>query len=315
MSGKPAIVWLGFHEEGRFALPAIVEQGFHVKAIISLTKTAAARRSGVYDFAALSRRYNIPYHEIEHINHEASLELLRNLAPDVLCVIGWSQILSASALRTAGITIGAHASLLPEGKGSAPINWALIKGLKRTGNTLICLTEAVDRGDILAQCEFEIADDDTCATLYDKVAESNATMLLDVLEQIRRGTLQRRPQGTTSSALWPRRRPEDGIIDWNQSSEQIYNFIRALTRPYPGAFGFVSGVKVIIWRATREQTSVDVPAGSIWHQRQDGNTASQLVGVRCTDGGIILNEIEVPGSGILQGEKLIEFFENVRAFD
>jgi methionyl-tRNA formyltransferase len=230
---------------------------------------------------------------------------LQTYAANVLCVIGWSQILSAEALQTADTVIGAHASLLPEGKGSAPINWALIKGMTRTGNTLIRLSEGVDEGDILAQREFEISDEDTCATLYDKVAETNASMLVEVLGQIRDGTLRPTPQPKIDEPLWPRRRPEDGLIDWTQGSRQVYNFVRALTRPYPGAFSYINGRKVIVWHAL--QADVDTAPGLV--------TMDSGVFVGCGEGAVSIGDIEVEGIGNLQGEALMRFFENVKAFE
>ncbi len=305
MTGLSSIVWVGFHEEGRFALPALIERGFPIKAVITLTDEAASRRSGAFDVEKLAQAHGIPCHKVAHINDESSITLLRSYAPDVLCVIGWSQILSAEALGTAGITIGAHASLLPEGKGSAPINWAIIKGLQRTGNTLMQLSEGVDEGDMLAQIAFDIDYEDTCATLYDKVAETNATMLIDVLGRIRDGTLEPEPQPMSDEPLWPRRRPEDGLIHWEQGGRQVYDFVRALTRPYPGAFGYVGGKKVTIWRAA-ECRIAGAPGAVI---------VDNAVRVACGDGGIEIVEAGIEGNDSLQDDDLREFFMGVESFD
>lgn len=315
MSVGPSIAWVGFHEEGRYALPALIEEGFEVRAVFSLSQEAAERRSGVFDFESLARAHGIPYHAVDHINDATSIDLLRSYSPDVLCVIGWSQILSPEALDTAGITIGAHASPLPKGRGSAPVNWALIKGWTETGNTLIRLSEGVDEGDILAQRRFEITEFDSCATLYDKVAGSNASMLVEAMHKIRDGTLDPVPQVDDGESLLPRRTPEQGRIDWATGGKAVYDFVRALTRPYPGAFGFVNGDKVYVWCASWSSRDTDAPPGVVIGARTSFEPAACSVTVGCGSGAVSVHEIEVMGQGVLQGEEMIRFLEQAGRFD
>jgi methionyl-tRNA formyltransferase len=306
MSEYPSIVWVGFHEEGKYALPAIIEAGFSVKAVLTLSDERALKRSGAFDVAAVARGYRVPCFKIDHINSNSSLSILNDLAPDVLLVIGWCQLLSSEALDTAGIVIGAHASLLPEGRGSAPINWAIIKRLKRTGNTLIHLSEAVDAGDIIAQVHFPITYEDTCATLYEKVAQSNRSMILDTLESIRAGRLEKQPQQDIDEPIWPRRRPEDGRLNWRSSSREVYDLVRALTRPYPGAYSYLDHTKVTIWRA-KEIDFCGSP-GSI-------AVADDSVYVACGHGGVRLSDVEVEGIGEYTGSNLVDYFLTHTSFD
>jgi len=226
------IVWVGFHVEGLPALRGLLEQGVPVAAVLTLQPEQAAKRSGVGDYETLCTEFRVPLHKIKNINDEASVSLLRAVAPDVVFVIGWSPIVRGEALRTARLgMIGAHASLLPHHRGRAPINWALINGATETGNSLIWLAENVDEGDLIAQTRFAITHYDTCATLYDKVAASNREMILHVLPQLAGGEHPGRPQPHLDEPLLPGRKPEDGLIDWSQPSQQVYNFIRALVRP------------------------------------------------------------------------------------
>ena len=144
---------------------------------------------------------------------------------------------------------GLVASLLPHNRGSAPINWAIINGERSTGNTLIWLAASVDEGNIIAQREFTINAYDTCASLYDRVAETNRDMLLEVVPRLLAGETPGYPQHSTNEPVLARRRPKDGLVNWAQSGGEIYNFIRALTRPYPGAFSFLEGRRWTIWDA------------------------------------------------------------------
>ena len=129
------IVWVGFHEEGRYCIPKLHESGFSIEAIITLDEEELKKRSSVFDYSFQSEKYSIPIYKVNNINDSVAVEIISNIKPDVICVIGWSQILSAHILDQADLVIGAHASLLPHNRGSAPINWSLINGEKITGNT------------------------------------------------------------------------------------------------------------------------------------------------------------------------------------
>ena len=144
--------WLSFHMEGVPALQALLEQGIAVQAIITLNEEQRSKRSAAVDYGEIARRFSVPFHAIGNINHETSIQLLMKLELDVLFVLGWSQIIDASALRCCRVgMVGAHASLLPRYRGSAPINWALIHGEAETGNTLMWLSPGVDEGSIIDQ--------------------------------------------------------------------------------------------------------------------------------------------------------------------
>src|ERR1043165_5892102 len=132
--------WVGSHREGLPALEALLDAGADVVAAVTLTADAAARRSGVADYEPLCSRFGVPLHQVADINSPAAVTLLRSLDVDVLFVIGWSRIRPPAALETARIgVVGAHASMLPKNRGSAPINWALIHGEHETGNSLMWL--------------------------------------------------------------------------------------------------------------------------------------------------------------------------------
>jgi methionyl-tRNA formyltransferase len=142
-----------------------------------------------------------------------------------------------------------HGSLLPKYRGRAPINWAVIHGEKETGATLHRMIKRADAGDIVDQEVVPIGPDDTAFDVFNKVTAAAREVLERKLDAIKAGTAPRTPQDESQATCFGGRKPEDGRIDWRQSSESIYNLIRAVTHPYPGAFTEVNGKRLFIWQA------------------------------------------------------------------
>lgn len=303
------IGWMSHHVEGIKPLKAVLAAGFPVQAIITLQDDLLAKKSGAADFASIAAEYGVSLHRVRNANDPASVELLNGLNLDILFVIGWSQILHLPALRSAKLgCFGAHASLLPANRGSAPINWALIKGQSQTGNTLMRLSEGVDAGDIVGQKPFPISPFDNVATLYDRVAETNCEMILELLEELAEGSpLRARPQSDDGSLLLPRRRPEHGLLDWAQPSRKVYDFIRALARPYPGAFSAANGTRTMIWRSALLPVTGPLakPGTVVGSMISDSPDACGLV-VACSEGAVVLLEIEDADGKLWSGRELAQ---------
>ena len=304
------IGWVGFHMEGIPALEALLSANAPVSGVITLEPVAAAKRSANADYRELCERFRVPLYLVRDINDSSAIAILRELSADILFVIGWSQILRSEALRTARIgVIGAHASALPHNRGSAPINWAILRGERESGNTLMWLSEGVDEGEIIDQMKFPITPYDTCATLYDAVAETNRAMILRLLPSILAGRRpESRPQTSSSEPLLPRRRPSDGLIDWDEKVATVYDFVRALTRPYPGAFSFLNGQKWIIWSAAQLPT----PRVSEAHPGDVLGSVVSPIDAACGQavatgrGSLLLLELEGEDGVILRGRDLSE---------
>jgi methionyl-tRNA formyltransferase len=302
--------WIGFHVEGLLALRALVECGVAIEGVVTLAQEAAARRSGDGSAAyrTLCERLGLRLHEVESINDAASIELLRMLDLDLAFVIGWTELLRPAVLSLARTgMIGAHASLLPRYRGRAPVNWALIRGERYTGNTLFWLTAGVDSGDVIEQAPIPITPYDTCASLYRRIAEANRDMILRALPALLAGQRPGRPQDPPSGPPLPKRRPEDGSIDWTRSSDEVYDFVRALTRPYPGAFTGAADDRLTIWRCAR------LPAAAIGERACPGEVLGPVVSpteracgqlVACGRGAIVLLEIERADGVVLRGRAL-----------
>ncbi|HTI06559.1 MAG TPA: methionyl-tRNA formyltransferase [Gemmatimonadales bacterium] len=298
---------MGSHREGLPALEALLDAGANVVAAVTLTPDAAARRSGVADYEPLCRRFAVPLHRVADINSPEAVALLRSLDLDVLFVIGWSQILRPAALGAARVgVVGAHASLLPKNRGSAPINWALIHGEHQTGNSLMWLADGVDTGALIDQTVIAITPFDTCASLYDQVAITNREMLVKLWRRLLSGQRPGTPQPESGEPVLPRRRPADGLLDWTAPSARIYDFVRALTRPYPGAFGHLDGQRWTVWQAALpplDHARIAAPGtclGPVVSSLDDA--CGQLVA--CGQGAVMLLEIESESGRVLKGRDL-----------
>ena len=297
--------WVGFHREGIEALDAMLAAGAPIQRVLTLRPDLAAKRSGGADYFPVCAKYGVPLHYIADINAPDAREVLQLVNPQIVFVIGWHQIVRPDALRLASTgMIGAHASLLPHNRGSAPINWAIINGEKETGNSLIWLAPDVDAGDLIDQMAFPIEPWDTCATLYEQVARTNREMLLRILPRLLAGERPGRPQPRTDEPVLKRRRPADGLLDWNRSASAVYDFIRALTRPYPGAFSTLDGR---VWKLWQAAVAPGVPdgrpgevLGPVTSPHEDG--CGQLVA--CNGGGIVLLEVEADDGTLIRGHEL-----------
>lgn len=303
------ICWIGFHVEGVLALREVLSRGFPVVGIITLNQDAAGRRSGAGDYTAIGREFCVPVFEVDDINGETALAALSELQADLGFCIGWTQLVGAAARDRFRLgVIGAHASLLPHNRGRAPVNWAIIRGEKQSGNTLQWLADSVDGGDIIDQRGIDVTPYDTCETIYDRVAETNRDMILELLPRLLEGERPGRPQPHSDEPLLPRRRPSDGEVDWSTDSTRVYDFVRALTRPYPGAFSWLDGKRWTIW-------SCALPPASTAAEAEPGEVIGAVISpvqaacgltVRCGAGAVTLLELEDENGQVLKGRRLSE---------
>ncbi len=303
-----AIAWIGFHEEGLPAFRAVLEAGRRVVRFVTLSDASFGKRSaGSRAYAELCEAYGVPVSMVDTIKGDEAYAIMSAEPIDLLVVLGWSEILPGRLLRLPALgTVGAHASLLPHNRGSAPVNWAIIRGETRGGNTLMWLNDRVDEGQIADQLAFDITPYDTCKTVYDKVAETNREMLLRLVGRLEAGE---RPcmalENRTDEPLLPRRRLSDGEISWQRPAKEVYDFVRALTRPYPGAFSGLNGRRYLVWAAS---LLPDMPGlgepGAILGPVYSPNPACCGIAVACQTGAVVLHELEAEDGTALSGQAL-----------
>lgn len=209
------------------------------------------------DFSDLAERAGCALHALTApVNAERYREALAPLHPDLLLALGWYYNIPRTVrdLAPSGC-IGIHASLLPKFRGGAPIPWAIIEGERETGVTLFYFEDEVDAGDIIAQAAFPIDAEDTSASVYEKAADAAIDLLRNYLPRLAVGDAPRTPQDPRHATIYPQRKPEDGRIDWSWPAQRVQDFIRAQTRPYPGAFTEIEGKRVTIYDAKVEPMS------------------------------------------------------------
>jgi methionyl-tRNA formyltransferase len=196
------------------------------------------------DFEPVAKDASIPVEILEgNMGNPVLLERVRSWQPALMVVVGWYHMIPRS-MRTLAPAVGLHASLLPDYSGGAPLVWAIINGEKETGITLFQLDDGFDTGPIIGQRREPIFDNDTIATLYARIEERGLDLLRTHLPQIARGEAHYTPQDESRRRIFPQRSPEDGRIDWSWSARRVYNFVRAPTRPYPGAFTELAGERL-----------------------------------------------------------------------
>lgn len=235
---------------GLSCMEAIYEVGGRLDLAITLHDDRAKAKSGrIYldDFCA---ERGIPLVKIRNINDDDAVRAIEEAELDWLFIIGWSQIARERVLAAPALgVLGMHPTLLPVGRGRAAIPWAILKRLDRTGVTLFKLDAGVDTGDILDQASIPLAPDTDAAELYAAVDSAQVGLIKSAFPKLVGGDLQPRRQDEALATEWPGRRPEDGELDLGGPVADAECLVRAVTRPYPGAFFVADGRKTIVWKA------------------------------------------------------------------
>ena len=240
-------VVLAYHNVGRAGIEALERNGFEISAIFT-HKDNPSENIWFGSVAELAGERGIPVFAPEEINHPVWIGRIRAMAPDFLFSFYYRDLVGEELLSIPKHgCINLHGSLLPKYRGRVPINWAIINGETETGVTLHYMTKKADAGDIIDQEKFFITDDDTARTLFDKAVAATAVVLDRALPLLREGRAARIPQEESQATTFGKRGPEDGRIDWNKSAKEIRNLVRAVTRPYPGAFSFIGDRKCYFW--------------------------------------------------------------------
>ncbi len=284
-------IWVSDDVIGRDCLEAAAGSGAEIVGVVTLPEHATIDRSARCRFDDVAARFDAEYIETNDVNGDLTLNGIRKLDPDLVFVVGWYQLVHEPfiALAREGV-FGMHPTLLPRHRGRASIPWALLSGLARTGVTLFeIVDETADSGAIVGQAVVDIEPDDTATTLFERVAAAHLDLIREYVPQIVARTAPRIPQEPLRASTWPRRRPADGIIDWETRAPYLYDWVRAQTRPYPGAFTYLGDEKVVVWRARPVGHDEEAPAGTIVARRPEGPV------VACGEGALLLEEFEAAG--------------------
>jgi methionyl-tRNA formyltransferase len=212
----------------------------------------------------------VPVYQPEKIKSESSLDYFKRVAPDVVVIIAYGQIIPAALIAIPRLGwINLHGSLLPKYRGAAPINWAIINGEKATGLTTMQIDAGLDTGPILLKYQTGIGPDETAPELYAQLAEVGAPLMVETLKKLDQGEITPTPQDNSQATYAPPLKKEDGRIDWFLPAPTIYNRIRGL-QPWPGAFTTFRGATCRIWGKPLNPVAAGGPPGIILPTQEDG---------------------------------------------
>lgn len=250
------VVFFGASELGYKCCNELLQQGIDVVGIVTIPKKFDISYSKQpvnnvlhADFHVLAKKHGIPIVEINQ-NLNKHIDEILAFNGDLFVVVGWYYLIKGKLLQApAKGVVGIHGSLLPKYRGNAPLVWAVINGERETGMSLFYFTEGVDEGDIIDQIAFEILPDDYISDVLKKAEKASLELIRKNIPLIAAGKSSRIPQKHEDATYFPARSPKDGEINWDWDTPTIKNFIRAQSKPYPGAFTHFNGKKVIIWDA------------------------------------------------------------------
>ncbi|OOV91319.1 MULTISPECIES: bifunctional UDP-4-amino-4-deoxy-L-arabinose formyltransferase/UDP-glucuronic acid oxidase ArnA [unclassified Pseudomonas] len=247
MSNKAVV--FAYHDIGCAGIEALLAAGYEIAAVF--THADDPKENTFYgSVAQLCSLKGIPVHAPEDANHPLWIERIAKLNPDYLFSFYYRNLLSEALLATAGKgAFNLHGSLLPRYRGRAPANWVLVNGETETGVTLHRMVKRADAGAIIAQERVAIDRTDTALTLHAKLRNAASSLLHDTLPLLAQGKISETAQDESKATTFGRRTPADGKLLWKNSAEQLFNLVRAVTKPYPGAFCAVGEHKLIVWSA------------------------------------------------------------------
>ena len=217
------------------------------------------------------------------------VSFVRDSRPDLLWITDYRYLLPSTVISLASRgVVNLHPSLLPKYRGRASLNWAILNGETSLGLTAHFVDAGMDSGDIIAQMSFELREDqdvgDALTILYPLYSEATRTVLC----YFRSGRVPRKPQDHSQATSFPRRRPEDGLIDWTAPARTVRNLVRGVALPYPGAFTTFGGRKLLVWKAALPPVPLEQVAQPGTVIAVDGDTLT----VQCADGPLLVTSFE-----------------------
>jgi len=273
---RPRCVVFGYHTMGCVGLDALIRHGFEVAAVLT---HADDPHEEVWwgSLAERARARGVPVHlpGKADLGTDAFTELVSSYRPDFVFSFYFRWMIPTRVLDLAPRgAFNLHGSLLPRYRGRAPVNWVLVNGERETGVSLHVMVAKADAGDLVDQERVTIAPEDTAFTLYGKLEAAAGSMLDRALPRLRDGRASLHPMDLAQSSYFGGRTPKDGRFEWSWSTERIYNLVRAVTHPYPGAFTEVGGRKLLVWWAVPVGASPSAPPGAVVAVGADGVTVA-----------------------------------------
>jgi methionyl-tRNA formyltransferase len=295
------IVFMGTPEFAVASLSKLVDEGCNIVGVITTPDKPAGRGMELQQSAvkkyAVEKGLNIL--QPEKLKNPAFVEQLKSLNADLQIVVAFRMLPEIVWNMPPMGTLNLHGSLLPQYRGAAPINWAIINGEAYTGVTTFKLKHEIDTGDILLNEKIIIEDNETAGTLHDKMKEIGAEVLLQTVIGLAEENITEKPQDNFNIKHAPKIFTETCAIDWNKSAIEINNLIRGLS-PYPAAFTHLDGKKLKVFAATIEIDSS--PSSTIGLYNTDGK---QYLKFACNNGYICITDLQLEGKKRMKVEDFL----------
>ena len=259
------IVFMGTPDFSVGALEALVEAGHKVVAVVTQPDKPKGRGKEMQQTPVkeCALKYNIPVFQPVKIKTPDAVEVLRSYEADLFVVAAFGQILSKEILDMPKYgCVNIHASLLPKYRGAAPIQWAILDGEKETGVTIMQMNEGLDTGDMLTKVVVPIEDTDTGESLFDKLAEAGAKLMVETIPQIEAGTLHPQSQDDSLSTYAKMIKKEMGQIDWKKEAVVLERLVRGMNS-WPSAYTHFNGKTLKIWEACVEKSEITEIPGTV----------------------------------------------------
>ena len=285
-----SIVVMAYQEIGWVCLDELLRLGADVAAVVT-HHDDPDEEIWFRSVAGRAREAGIPVLVPADVNAPEVVQRIAALEPELLFSFYFRQVLKPAllAIPSRG-ALNLHGSLLPRYRGRCPVNWVLVHGETETGVTLHYMEPAPDTGDIVAQRRVAIAADDTALTLNRKLATAARELLGATFSPLLAGTAPRVPQDHARATTFGGRRPEDGRLAWQRPARELYDLVRAVTHPYPGAFTTCAGTKLLVWKATPIDADVDAEPGRVTAVAPAG------IVVATGAGGLRLERVQLDGA-------------------
>ncbi len=296
------IVYMGTPDFAVPTLQALLDSSHQVVGVFSQPDRPKGRGYKLMPppVKELAQSRQVPVYQPQKLRDGAALEILKQLAPDVIVVAAYGRILPKEILELPPYgCVNVHASLLPKYRGAGPVQWSVIHGEKTTGVTTMFMAEGMDTGDILEQSEVSIGPDETAGELMDRLAGLGAELLLHTLELLQTGKAVRTVQEESRATYAPMLKKSDGALDFSQPAQKLYDRIRGVS-PWPGAYTYLDGKLIKIHKATLLPDQKGEPGLLAGEKRM-------IVG--CGDGSLELLEVQPQGGKRMRGE---DFLRGVR---
>ena len=300
------IIYMGTPDFAVEALEALASSRHEVTAVFTQPDKPKGRGKAMQftPVKEVALRENIPVYQPKKVRDPEVIQKIRELAPDVLVVVAFGQIIPQEILDIAPYgCINVHGSLLPKYRGAAPIQWAVIDGEKESGVTTMQMDAGLDTGDMLLKTVVPLDEKETGGSLFDKLSKAGADLLLETLDALENGTVTPQKQGESPTAYAKMLTKDMGAIDWNRPAKELERLIRGLN-PWPSAYTFLNGKTLKVWKCAVERAECGKEApGTIIGVDKSG------IHVACGRDALILKEVQLEGKKRMETDAFLRGYQ------